>query len=205
MTTMSDLGCATHWSGEWTLSGPFRQSRLNFELAYIRSLLQGRGQMILDVGGQSFFEHFKDTDVTYHMIDLGTKLDTGDGGHNAHSSGFLYDGQTLPFKEKAYDIIIMGFMLHHASAHSLGLLEQARRISRKHVLVLEDLASADYPVSWLDRNHRHQPGGSFRDDKEWRRLFELVGYSLEKAYIIRRPDDPDARVYRAFYHLTAAS
>lgn len=204
--TKKNIESISHWDGEWKLGGNILQSRLKFELAYIQSLLQQGGEeKILDVGGKSFYENFKGSNVTYHMIDLESKLKIGGGGYNAHSEGFLYDGVTLPFEAKSYDIVIMGFMLHHADLHSLGLLEQVGKISKKHILVLEDLGSIEYPISWLDRNHRHQPGGSFRDDKEWRKLFKLFGYSLEKSYIIRRPDDPDSKVYRAFYHLINSS
>jgi len=135
------------------------------------------------------------------MIDLSRRLRTGHGGYNVHEEGLIYDGETLPFEPLSYDIVIIGYVLHHAAQNTLGLLKQVHAIARSDVLILEDLGSPDYPTSWLLRNASHQPGGVFRDDKEWRQLFELLSFELVKAIVVRRRDDPDDRPYRVLYHL----
>jgi len=184
------------WNEEWTIWNNFRD--IQFE--YIKTIMPKHAR-VLDIGGASFVKHFAEIDATYHMIDLEKPM-LGEGGHNVHPDGFTYDGETLPFAAKSYDVVIIGFVLHHAAQFTIGLLQQTYNITKNHVLVLEDLGSPAYPRQWLDRNHRHQPGGVYRDDKEWRALFDLVGFKMTNSVHLRRADDPDERPYRALYHLT---
>ena len=190
----------SEWHEEWQL-GPGQPSRLEQEFQYLSSLVAEDTRSILDLGGASFPEKFSGGSVKYDMIDLNRKLATGRGGYNAHKEGLTYDGDTLPFEPLTYDIVIVGFVLHHAAQNTLGLLKQVHVIACSDVLILEDLSSPDYPRSWLLRNASHQPGGVFRDDKEWRQLFELLSFDLVRAIVIRRRDDPDDRPYRVLYHL----
>jgi SAM-dependent methyltransferase len=188
------------WHEEWHV-GSGRSTRLEQEFRYLSRLVTRDTRSILDVGGASFFEKFNGASPTYDMIDLEHRLATGAGGYNAHSAGSTYNGETLPFEPLTYDIVIIGFVLHHAAQNTLSLLKQVHAIARSDILILEDLASPLYPRSWLLRNASHQPGGMFRDDKEWRQLFELLSFGLERAIIVRRRDDPDDKPYRALYHL----
>lgn len=196
------MSLAEAWDEEWLLQ---KGNRFSLQRDFIESLVAQDSDAILDVGGKDFYDHFSAKGIRYDMIDVERRLGKGFGGHNPHPKGATYDGRTLPYGRNSYDIVIIGFVLHHAAQNTVGLLEQVREISRKHVVILEDLASPEYPTEWLDRNHRHQPGGVFRDDREWRRLFELTGFRVQRTIRLKRADDPDERTYRALYHLTTAS
>jgi len=52
----------------------------------------------------------------------------------------LFDGKRLPFPDDSFDVVLLIFVLHHAE-DVLPVLEEARRVSRKTVLVLEDVSS----------------------------------------------------------------
>jgi len=132
------------WHEEWRL-GPGQPSRLEQEFQYLSSLAAEDTRSILDLGGASFPEKFSGGSVKYDMIDLNRKLATGRGGYNAHKEGLTYDGDMLPFEPLTYDIVIVGFVLHHAAQNTLGLLKQVHVIARSDVLILEDLGSPDYP------------------------------------------------------------
>lgn len=191
---------AFEWHEEWRI-GPGQPSRLEQEFRYLSSVVGEDTRSILDLGGASFPEKFSGGSVKYDMIGLDRKLATGRGGYNARRDRLTYDGEMLPFEPLTYDVVIIGFVLHHAAENTLGLLKQVQAIACSDVLILEDLGSPDYPKSWLFRNASHQPGGVFRDDKEWRQLFELLSFDLVRAIVIRRHDDPDGRPYRVLYHL----
>jgi ubiquinone/menaquinone biosynthesis C-methylase UbiE len=52
----------------------------------------------------------------------------------------IYDGESLPFANKVFDISIIAFVLHHASAPT-DLLIEAIRVTRSAILVIEDAPS----------------------------------------------------------------
>jgi SAM-dependent methyltransferase len=65
----------------------------------------------------------------------------------------LYDGQTLPFPDRSFDLVVLSFVLHHVpNDRKLVLIEEALRVSRAKVVIVEDT-----PSSAFDRlmNHRH--------------------------------------------------
>lgn len=190
------------WDDVWPYATA--SERIALELCYLKQFVTGSfPHHMLDVGGNTFFDAFQASSVRYDMIDLAVPLESGEGGHNPHPEGFQFDGTHLPFAPHSYDSVIMGFVLHHAAHHSLPLLEQAKKITRDSIVILEDLAQLDYPREWHDRNHRHQPGGIYRSDQEWRFLFSLLGLKLVRSIKLEKAEDPDARPYRALYHLRA--
>lgn len=158
---------------------------------------------ILDIGGVDFQNMAELRGWEYVTIDLENAQTVGTGGYQS-SSAMKYDGKVLPFESNTFDLINVGFVLHHASENTLGLLKQIKAISRKYVIIGEDVAAQDYPMSWHERNWIHHPGGLFRSDVEWRQLFEIFNLKLLETYGVRRLDDPDDRLYRAIYILDAS-
>jgi len=50
-----------------------------------------------------------------------------------------YDGQTLPFPDRSFDVVIFGYILHYLTrAHAVRLLSEACRVARRQVILLED-------------------------------------------------------------------
>jgi SAM-dependent methyltransferase len=56
-----------------------------------------------------------------------------------------YDGLHLPFPADSFDTVLLVFVLHHAK-DPRAVLDEARRVSRRQVLVLEDVN-----LTWWDR------------------------------------------------------
>ena len=140
--------------------------------------------------------------IKYVCIDLDSPQQTGQGGYHKDNDGLTYDGRNLPFKKNEFELIIVNFVLHHASNNTLYLLEQIKNISSKYVLIGEDLSELNYSIKWHNRNHKHQPGGIFRSNEEWQIIFKLYNLHLTHQYVIHRDDDIDLEhIYRCLYLL----
>lgn len=157
---------------------------------------------ILDIGGNNYKDFCVKNSINYVCIDLVNPQKTGQGGYHKDNDGLTYDGRNLPFNKDEFDLIIVNFVLHHAANNTLFLLEQIKNISSKYILIGEDLSELNYDLKWHRRNYIHQPGGVFRSDEEWKRLFTLYGMKLIQQYIINRKDDINTKhIYRCLYLL----
>lgn len=157
---------------------------------------------ILDIGGNDYNKLCLDNNINYVCIDLSQPQKTGQGGYNKDKNGLTYDGRNLPFNHNDFDLVIVNFVLHHASNNTLFLLEQIKNISNKYILIGEDLSELNYDKKWHYRNYIHQPGGVFRSDEEWQILFKLFNLTLTNQYIIHRTDDINPNhIYRCLYLL----
>lgn len=86
--------------------------------------------------------------------------------------------------------------------NTLFLLEQLKNITKKYILVGEDISELHYPMEWHRHCFNHQPGGVFRGDEEWRILFKLHNLKLIRQYIICRDNDINKnQIYRCIYLL----
>jgi ubiquinone/menaquinone biosynthesis C-methylase UbiE len=52
----------------------------------------------------------------------------------------MFDGKRLPFPDDSFDAVLLIFVLHHAE-DAQAVLAEARRVSRKSVIVFEDVTS----------------------------------------------------------------
>jgi ubiquinone/menaquinone biosynthesis C-methylase UbiE len=52
----------------------------------------------------------------------------------------LFDGKKLPFPDDSFDVVLLIFVLHHAEDVK-PVLDEARRVSRRSVVVFEDVTS----------------------------------------------------------------
>lgn len=74
----------------------------------------------------------------------------------------LYDGKRLPFKDKAFDLVLLLFVLHHAKNPRL-VLKEAARVTKNLVLLFEDIA-------WEEKWKAELA-------KKWHRLMDWVSQS----------------------------
>jgi SAM-dependent methyltransferase len=80
-----------------------------------------------------------------------------------------YDGETLPFSDARFDVVVLSFVLHHVpNERKLALLREAVRVSRGTVVVVEDT-----PVTRVDRLFSRRHGESYR-----RRIHSTAGYGF---------------------------
>lgn len=157
---------------------------------------------ILDIGGVEYRTICENNKIEYTSINLEQGQMYGTGGYNIDNKTLFYDGRNLQFNHNSFELVMVNFVLHHASNNTLFLLQQIHNITSKYVLIGEDLAALDYDVNWHNRNHEHQPGGIFRSDEEWQILFKLYNLKLITQYVIHRIDDINPNhIYRCLYLL----
>jgi ubiquinone/menaquinone biosynthesis C-methylase UbiE len=70
----------------------------------------------------------------------------------------LYDGLTIDFPDRRFDVVVLAFVLHHVPNElKAKLVGEARRVCRRSVLVLEDT-----PRTAFDRFFSQRHGEKFR-------------------------------------------
>jgi len=106
----------------------------------------------------------------------------------------LYDGRRAPFRDRSFDSVVINFVLHHCEDGGVAVLEEARRLARKRILLLED--SYDhllerFAMRVVDRvlNRLENPAipvpCRFRPSWEWERLFSSLGLRLSASKRLR--------------------
>lgn len=93
------------------------------------------------------------------------------------------NGETIPFPENFFDVVLISYVLHHAR-DSLLLLREAKRVGKK-IIVFEDL-----PEGFLSKIYcrihslsykiffKNQGQGDFKREKEWQKIFEGLGFNI---------------------------
>ena len=97
-----------------------------------------------------------------------------------------YPGDAIPDeRDGSRAVVLFNYVLHHAGDGStISLLQEARRVSRRWVVVVEDLRGETLEEAEL--NFAHEWGGVFRGPREWAQLFRLVGLELRETIPIPR-------------------
>lgn len=88
-----------------------------------------------------------------------------------------FDGHRLTaYANASKDFVIFNYVLHHAAEHTISLLREARRVSRKYVVIVEDLLGTTKEQTLME--HGHEWHGVYRAREEWLALGELLGMRL---------------------------
>lgn len=99
---------------------------------YLQNFLKPRDK-VLDIGCGSglrakLLSSLYNVDFTLCDID----------DHNKTNFPFVkFDGRKLPFRNQEFDAVTICFVLHHAKDYK-KLLNEARRVSKKYIIILED-------------------------------------------------------------------
>jgi ubiquinone/menaquinone biosynthesis C-methylase UbiE len=99
------------------------------------------------------------------------------------------NGDRLPFPAQSFDTVTLLYVLHHTD-HPEMLLREARRISRKRVIIHEDAYSNHIEKLWLIFHIASfkfvspQSGFTLKTDQEWEALFKEIGFQVDKKYHI---------------------
>mmetsp|Transcript_19569 Transcript_19569/g.47805 ORF Transcript_19569/g.47805 Transcript_19569/m.47805 type:complete len:282 (-) Transcript_19569:365-1210(-) len=97
-------------------------------------------------------------------------------GDNANSKGGfpidVFDGANLPGKDKSYDVVMFNSVLHHAANNQKKLLQEAARVSKKWIVIIEDTEIPDHADRKFrerisKRHKKHDPDGIFRSTNDW--------------------------------------
>lgn len=91
----------------------------------------------------------------------------------------LFDGKTIPYDDKTFDLGICSFVLHHTNTYSQLLQELKRTCTR--VLVIEN--TPEIGLDWFfTRAHARSQWGTcedcFKNAKGWKEEFKRRGFSV---------------------------
>ncbi len=90
----------------------------------------------------------------------------------------LYDGLTLPFKDKSFDTILILQTLHHCK-DQIRVLKEAKRVARKNIIITEDTYT-NFIEKWITFLHDYISNKwkgvncpyDFHSKKEWNTIFK---------------------------------
>ncbi len=178
------------WSG-WTVLAAARYRRRLFdpivrlraaEKAALLSPFLQKGWSVLDVGaGEGYVGRLMGTqlDAAVQLVDV-VDMNRTDLPHS------VYGGRRLPFSRDEFDAVILVFVLHHA-ADAERVLQEAVRVARRRVVILESTYVRDWErplLRWLDRlantirsggRTDHQAGHlHLRTHREWLTTFDRL-------------------------------
>lgn len=143
------------------------------------------GEHILDLGSGT-------CNVAELLIRRGFKVTMVDIADQSFVPGLhpiLYDGQNLPFRTDAFDVVILVDVLHHAG-EPLAVLSEARRAARR-LIVMETIYHNRFQwiltllmdmlcnFEFLDHSMNHA------SDAHWKETFRAVKLRLEEAHYAR--------------------
>ncbi|GIV58310.1 MAG: hypothetical protein KatS3mg042_1223 [Rhodothermaceae bacterium] len=161
-----------------------RRARRKFEA--IRDLIPASAASVLDLGaGEGYVgeEVGRRLGARVHLADV---VDM----NRTRLPHTVYDGRRLPFADRAFDVTILYFVLHHC-ADPEAVLREALRVSRHGVIVAESVYETEPErrrLAFLDRwANRLRSGGRmraqeahlhFRTVAGWRELFDRLGAAV---------------------------
>lgn len=140
------------------------------------------GKKILDVGsgGGTVARILKSRNFSV------TTLDIADKSHYNEERPIIYHGEKFPFDDKTFDTSLILSVLHH-SADPVSLLKEAKRVSRKRIIIKEDIYRnkielfltkvVDSIVNFEFLNHPHNNLNDF----QWKEIFKQLNLKLVKA------------------------
>jgi ubiquinone/menaquinone biosynthesis C-methylase UbiE len=138
------------------------------------------GARVLDIGGGWGFyveplERLRQCEVTV--------LDVVQPGFQK-APVVVYSGETMPFPDGFFDISLLVTMLHHVPDPE-KILREARRVTRRFVIVIEDLYRTSWGRWWTilrDQIYNFEFVGhpcQFKKKEEWFQCFQKLGFGLE--------------------------
>ena len=143
-------------------------------------ILQNSHSKLLDLGsGDGYIAEQllqKNLDITKIDVENNDKF-----GENIT----LYDGKTLPYRNKSFDLVMVNFILHHT--HNLLNILQEVIISNKYIIIIEDIIDP-YIDKILSTIHAITYDGidyknNFHSSQEWNQIFSDLNLQVIKLYI----------------------
>lgn len=121
------------------------------------------GDGVLDVGcgtGHMLAQLALFREIKPHGVDLAIM-----SGEFPEIPTSIYDGRTLPFAAQAFDATMLCYVMHHLTpAEAAGLLQEAVRVTRRRIFLIEDsLPEFGSLYRLRNRLHRIEAGLRYRD------------------------------------------
>ena len=137
------------------------------------------GNKILDIGSGN-------CNVAKKLSSLGldiTALDVKNRSLIKPIKPVLYNGKQIPFKDNFFDTTLLIFVMHHTK-DPVGLLKEAKRVSRKRIVIKEDIYRnereklmtyiSDSFVNFEFLSHPH----TNKSDPDWKNVFTSLNLNL---------------------------
>nr|MBS0036992.1 class I SAM-dependent methyltransferase [Saprospiraceae bacterium] len=148
-----------------------------------KHLIPGRKILDLGTGSGALAELLRARGYKVTGIDVANRVTFG-------SDPIIYDGKTLPFKDYAFDHVLLITVLHHCQ-YPERILEEAARVSRDKVFVLEDIydnkvmefltKTVDSLVNFEFLGHPH----TNKTRSEWESHFRDLGLRIAEEESLR--------------------
>jgi SAM-dependent methyltransferase len=151
----------------------------SYDMATELARVLPRGSRVLDVGCGSGF-------IAHHLSALlGARVSGIDvrKGVDAPIDYAAFDGAHFPAEDRAFDAVLLCYVLHHAQDQP-AFMREVRRVLRDGglVVVYEDIPEAAWDAAACrahDRAWRARTGPcTFRLWEEWRRVFNSAGFEV---------------------------
>lgn len=109
-------------------------------------------------------------------------VDVADHSISTDVSPDIYDGKTLPYENKSYEVALLLTILHHTENPRL-IIQEAKRVAKK-VVIIEDIywniaqkyltffTDSLINAEWFDHPHQNHT------DNEWKEIFDQMGLQL---------------------------
>lgn len=148
------------------------------EAGAVRPFLVGR--RVLDLGAGEGYVTAALEDAWVCAADVGAF-------RRAEVPYVVYDGRRLPFRDASFDTTLLLLVLHHC-ADAEGVLDEAVRVTRRRLVVIESVYRNRRDHFWLDlldgriNGFRHDGRMAHAIDARmpdgWRRAFALRGLTI---------------------------
>jgi SAM-dependent methyltransferase len=163
-----------------------------------------RYAQVLDVGcGNGFIAHHLHGLLNARVVGIDVGPTT-----SSNIEYLSYDGRHFPEEDRAFDAVLLCYVLHHAQDANLVLNEVSRVLRRRGLVVVYE----DIPHGWFDRVacwiHNRQWRGrtgpcTFQVSEGWKETFNSTGFEILLDRPLSRWRNIAHPVSRQFYLLRA--
>jgi hypothetical protein len=121
-------------------------------------------------------------------------IDIKDGRRTELEKFALYDGKSIAFPERRFDVVVLAFVLHHVpNDMKPQLVAEARRVCRRTLVVIEDTPRNAFD-RFISRRHgekyRRSIGSTadygFYSQLEWEQFFAGGGLDVAESRSLSR-------------------
>ena len=150
------------------------KERWGMTVAMLASVASPRQLTLLDVGG---IGRYRTSAMRYTCINV---------DWSGTDCSIYERGAPLPYGDSTFDVVLAESTLHHAAEHTVPLLQEMVRVSRSHLLLIEDVLERTASQDVLDAYRKHDQYAVYRSLHEWLALTRLVGPTLRRLAVLHR-------------------